>query len=373
MQRKIMASLLTLIVLFALALPVQADEQIDNSLAWLKTQQQADGGFTNGFSEGSDLGTTCDVLLAIAAAGEDASTWVSDDGLSPLDYLSQQVSSGAVEILSLKAKIVMALVSTGQDPASFAGADLIADLNAGFDESTGSYGGNTFEQALVMLALRNAGQPVPAEAAQLLLDSQAEDGAWALFGETKAGAGDTNTTAMVMQALVAAGEEQGLEEALAYLQAVQNGDGGFPYQSPSEYGTDTDANSTAVVLQALLAAGEALDDWAPVDAGPLEALDSLYDATTGAFLWQAVVPSPNVLATAQAIPALVGVTFVELPSVAAAAAPEAAPATESAVPEEPTATLPSAGGSASWLIALASLGALALGAGLALRRYAARQ
>ena len=51
--------------------------------------------------------------------------------------------------------------------------------------------------------------------------------------------------------------------ALDYLKAQQNADGGFPYISPSPYGTDSDSNSTAVVIWAIKAAGQdpAGDDW----------------------------------------------------------------------------------------------------------------
>lgn len=355
MVRRLLSLGLVLATVFAFALPAWADDgPMANSLKWLKTQQQPDGGFTNGFSEGSDLGTTCDVILAIAAAGQDVNTWVSKGGNTPLDYLKAQLLAGAVKQVSQKAKVVLALLAVDEDPAQFGGHDLLAELNAAYDDTTGSYGGNLFDQALVILALTAAGQAVPEAAVDYLLDRQAEDGAWALFGDTQAGAGDTNTTALVLQALAAVGRKEGVTEALAYLRKVQNEDGGFPYQKPSQYGTDTDANSTAVVLQALMALGEDLDDWAPADSNPLEALEALYDPSSGAFLWQAAVPGANVLATAQAIPALAGYTFVQLP-LAPASAPTAT-------------TLPASGGFAATPIVLLILGAGAVSAGLALHR-----
>lgn len=363
MFRKILTLCFTLTLLLVLVLPVVADDPVTSSLAWLKMQQQADGGFTSGFSEGSDLGTTCDVILAIAAAGEDASEWVSDDGNSPLDYLQAKVAGDTVKkkgegAASLHAKIILSLVATGQDPASFGGQDLVAVLNAAYNEGAGSYGDHVFGQALAMLALSNAGQTVPEKAAQYLLDDQNEDGSWSLFGE---GPGDTNTTAMAVQALLAAGGEEGLDRALEYLHGVQNDDGGFPYQVPSDYGTDTDANSTAVVLQALLAAGESLDDWKPGGASPLDALTALYNADSGAFAWQAAFADPNVVATAQAIPAVAGYTFVDVPSVEAANPPQAAPVPMPVI-------LPATGGVAWLPVALMGLGVAAVGVGFVLRR-----
>jgi hypothetical protein len=259
---------------------------------------------------------------------------------------------------------VLALLAAGEGTAAPTG-DLVAELEASFDETSGSYGGNIFEQALVVLALFNAGQPVPDGAAQHLVESQASDGAWALFGDKEPGAGDTNTTAVAIQALIAAGYQDGIDDALSYLRGVQNQDGGFPYQNPSEYGTDTDANSTAVVLQALLAAGETLDDWAPGGTDPLGALEALYDPTTSAFAWQAAVPGPNVLATAQAVPALVNQTFVSLPGAEASDTPDAAaePAAEG-----PPATLPASGGPALVAGGTIALGLVLLTAGLGLLR-----
>ncbi len=362
MSRKILITAVLLSTLAIFALPVQANTAIDDTLGWLETQQQADGGFGTGFSDGSDLGATCDVVLAIAAGGQDVSQWTSSEDNSPLDYLYTQVAGGQPETMSLKGKVTLALLAIGQDPTSFAGRDLIGELTSAYDEETGSYGGNVFDQALVMLALFNAGQPVPEEAAQYLLDLQTEDGAWALFGSTAAGAGDTNTTALVIQALLAAGRKDDIGEAFAYLHRVQNEDGGFPYQVPSEYGTETDSNSTAYVLQALLAADQPLSAWAPTGTDPLGALAALQDPETGAFFWQAAVPSPNLVATAQAVPAMGDYTFVSLPQVGAANAPEA-------VGESETTLLPETGTMLLLPIGLTALGVAATTSGLLLRRW----
>jgi hypothetical protein len=215
-----------------------------------------------------------------------------------------------------------------------------------------------------MLALFNAGQWMPDRASQYLLDKQCADGAWALFGDTAAGTGDTNTTAMVVQALHATGHRDEIGEAFDYFRRVQNSDGGFPYQNPSAYGTDTDANSTALVLQALLATGEPLGMWIPGGTDPLGALVALHDSASGAFFWQAAMPYPNAVATAQAIPAVQGYTFTHLPHVQAANAPGPVAAAASS----DSVLLPPAGGAALLPMALAGLGAAALRAGCALRR-----
>lgn len=358
MSRVFLIGILILGSLAALALPARADDPIETALAYLATQQQSDGGFTNGFSEGSDLGTTCDVILAIVAAGQDPQSWRSADGHSPLDYLQAQIDAGSVNTVGLRAKVALALAAVGIDPADFSPA-LLDEIEAAYDSASGSFGSTLFDQALAMLALHHHGRSIPAQAVAYLLDNQTDDGAWALFGGTAADTGDTNTTALVIQALLAAGNDEALDEALAYLQRVQNQDGGFPYQNPSQYGTDTDANSTACVLQALTAAEEPLSDWAPAGVDPRGALEALYDPASGAFFWQAAFATPNVLATAQAIPALAGYTFLDLPQVRTAWSAEApAPV-----------VLPATGGTARPWPAAALLLAAALGMGLALRPW----
>jgi hypothetical protein len=360
MTRSLVATLLALTLIVTFTAPALAGDPVETGLAYLAAQQQPDGGFTNGFSEGSDLGTTCDAVLAIAAAGRDASSYRSSQDRSPLDYLAAQVSGAAVDTVGLRSKVTLALLAVGQDPAAFAGHNLLAELEAAYDEATGSYGSTVFDQALAMLALFNASRAIPNGAAEYLLANQTTDGAWALFGGTAAETGDTNTTALAIQALLVTGRRDDIGAAFAYLQRVQNVDGGFPYQSPSAYGTDTDANSTAYVLQALLAAGEPLGNWAPGGTDPAGALAALYDPSSGGFFWQAAFAFPNVLATAQAIPALLGVTYVELPRVDAAHTPAAvAPA---------TVLLPESGGVALAPLALGLAGAACVAAGLLLHR-----
>lgn len=360
MVRLLVATVFAVTFLVSSVLPVRAGDPVETGLAYLAAQQQPDGGFTNGFSEGSDLGTTCDVVLAIAAAGQDPSAWRSSMDRSPLDYLAAQVAAGKADTVGLWAKVILALTATGQDPTDFAGRDLIAELQAAYDPATGSFGSNLFDQAMAILALFNAGQPIPEGAAKYLVENQTTDGAWALFGGTVPGTGDTNTTALAIQALLVTGHRDEIGTAFAYLHRVQNADGGFPYQSPSPYGTETDANSTAYVLQALMAAGESLANWAPGRTDPMGALLALYDPQSGAFFWQAAFALPNVLATAQAIPALKGYTFTRLPRVGVARPPAVAPV---------GVLLPESGGPAVLPAATASLVGLAfLGLGLALRR-----
>jgi hypothetical protein len=104
---------------------------------------------------------------------------------------------------------------------------------------------------------------------------------------------------MAVLALIAAGQRQEIAPSVEYFRSVQNDDGGWTYQKPSAFGEATDANSTALVMQALVAAGEDLTAW----DDPEQALLAL-QVPSGAFIFNAATSSENLLATVQAIPAL---------------------------------------------------------------------
>jgi hypothetical protein len=360
---KLVALFLAAILMTSLAgaaLAGPGDDAASKALTWLATKQNADGGFSDGFSPNSKLSSTADAILAITAAGQDASTW-KRGGVSPLDYLQSQAgqTTNGGEI----AKVVLAVVATGGTlrARSWGGVDLIARLH-GLHKS-GGYGGTLYEDTLVVLALVNAGQSVPDDVTARLLKAQTADGAWAFTGDTAAGAGDTNTTALVVQALIATGKRDAIGRALDYLRRTQNADAGWPYQVPSAFGTETDANSTANVLQALIAARESLSNWGKSgQSDPLGALIRLQDAKTGAFNFQASAPGANLLATMQAVPALKSATFVRVPVVRASGA-------ASAVTAPPPQTLPVAGGALPMLpLAYTAMGVLMAFTGLLVRR-----
>ena len=86
--------------------------------------------------------------------------------------------------------------------------------------------------------------------------------------------------------------------------SAQNDDGGFAYAVEGSVPGDSDANSTAYVVQALAAAGQDIYSaaWQVNGKGPIDYLLSLRQAD-GSFAWQAG-SGPNLLATQQVIPAL---------------------------------------------------------------------
>jgi hypothetical protein len=282
------------------ASPVASASGIDGAVAWLESQQLDDGGFP-GFSEGSDPGFTLDVLVALGAAqnsGVDAEETID----AALDYLAADDTAlvYAQTGVGQAAKLILGLTAVGVDASEFANVKPVTIIEAGIDPDTGLYGTGLYDHALAILALAAVGGDVPPAAIDLLATSQAANGGWGFDGSPEDVSVDSNTTAMVVQALIAAGEgESGLTSGgLAYLDAVWT-DGGATYGLAE--GSVPDSNSTALVIQAFAAAG--LDV-----SGHSTALDG-FQNSSGAFFFNADDTSDNPFSTVQAIPALTGEAF----------------------------------------------------------------
>ncbi len=274
----------------------------DKALAWIRAQQTADGSFP-GFGAGS----TADAVYAIAAPGQDPNTYTTD-GKSPLDFLASKAAD-LTKTVGGTAKLALAVTLAGKDPRNFAGMNLANTINSFVDPATGHYGTDVTGQALVILALaamQSAGHP---QTFDWLAAQQGPEGGWAFSGDQKPGAADTNTTGLVLQALasVPAGAQYKaqIDKALAYLHTQQNTEGGFPYAQGDPNSSASDANSTAMVIMALVAVGEdpAGAAWSKGGVTPASALLAFQNAS-GAFRYQMTPPDDNGGATYQAVPAL---------------------------------------------------------------------
>jgi LPXTG-motif cell wall-anchored protein len=346
-----LAALALLLAVFAGAAPAHAatdpTQAAQAALGWLLARQQADGSFP-----GFDAGASADIVFALAAVGADPNG-VLKDGNSPVSYLGTQAGGYATKSPAAAGKLALAVVAGGKDPRDFGGQNLIQLLLGSYNAQSGQYGADVTGHAYALLALASAGQPIPPAAIDALGRLQLPDGGWSFDGSAATGS-DTNTAALAVQALVAANARGGLlDRGVAYLKSQQNADGGFPYSKASSFGADTDANSTATVIQAIVAAGQDPRAWEQGGTDPIEALLALQNPS-GAFRYQAAVPDDNDLATAQAIPALLLKPFpiktTSLPEVQPAPPPAPAPA-----------TLPNTGsaGDLNWLVAAALLAVLA--------------
>ncbi|HVO70282.1 MAG TPA: prenyltransferase/squalene oxidase repeat-containing protein [Aggregatilineaceae bacterium] len=298
MFKRIFTLMLAISLALILAWPVLAQEESTptaKALEFLKTKLNDDGGFSTGFAPESDITTTADVIVATALADQDPETTFIAGENTPVSFLEAQVAAGKVAGAGQLAKVLNAAVAAGADVRDFGGQRLIDDL-LNTQQQGGMFGTGAFDHCLALIALQNAAVDLPDGALDALIGAQNDDGGWGFMAGQ---ASDTNTTGLCLQALAPTGAADATKAGLAYLKAIQNEDSGWPYQNPSDYGTDSDTNSTALVVQALVANGEDLAEW----NDPQEWLLSM-QLENGAFSFQEAAPGESILATVGAIPAL---------------------------------------------------------------------
>jgi hypothetical protein len=296
------------------ATPKAGGGGLEGAVNWLTEQQDSSGGFV-GFSGEIDPGITVDAALALAAA-ESAGVDTGDAIPHALDYLA----SGDVALVYTQigpgqaAKLALGLVAVGEDPHDFANVDPLSILGFARNPETGIYGMGVNDHAYAMLALAASGEEVPADTIDALASTQAENGGWSFDGSGDEASSDSNTTAMIVQAIAASGlPDSGLTEtAIDYLASTIRDDG-------AAYNTDeasiADSNSTALVAQAVIATG---DDPESEDWGSLLTALLRFQNEDGSFFYQEGIEDPNLLSTVQAIPALAGLAF-PIPAQAGAA------------------------------------------------------
>lgn len=245
--------------------PIPPDQIVlQPALDYLQSQQQADGGIL-GFSGISDPDTTARVILALAVNRLPVDTLKSADGKSLLDYLSSQAVTYTHDPNQLlfpgRAGLLLAAAAVaGSDGHQFGGMDLVSELTAAYHSETGVYSTTAaldyasgapsdLNQAWTILALALAGQPVPLQATFYLAASQAGDGSW--------GAGDPDTTALVVTALLASrnvpADDPMIQKTIQYFRTTQLESGGW---RPSWDQDPLNADSTGWILQALTSAGQ---------------------------------------------------------------------------------------------------------------------
>ncbi|MDQ2786570.1 MAG: hypothetical protein M3Y58_16385 [Chloroflexota bacterium] len=294
----------TLLALLLIALMVVANTPVaaatapeaTNALVYLRAQQNADGGYPGFSGPASDPGSSADAALAFVSSGVSLGD-VKKGDTSLLDYL--HASAPGLKT-GPAAKYLLVAANIGENPAAFGGADLVS-LSTAEKSVDGVYGNSYFTHALVILAQSIAQSPDAAKQLDngVLLRAQQVDGGW---GFDAKGTSDTNTTAIVVQALVASGQGgDATTRGMAYMEGTLQPSNLYPFDAKSG---DGDANSTASVLQAKIAARANPDEITRTRA----ALVSLQNPS-GAFPFQKAAPDDNLLATVQAIPALNGVAF----------------------------------------------------------------
>ena len=268
------------------------------AIVWLKAQQQEDGSFPA--SGGNAVGSTLDAILAGVSTGEDVSLWTTGtEGASPLDFFASELAS-CTDTAAHTGKLVAALVAVGRNPHRFGREDIIEALT-GFDDGSGDFGtsANVNNQAWATIGFAATEVPVSQDMIGALVTMQNEDGGW---GRSAGAISDTSSTAIVIQALVAAGvsaDGSAIRDALGYLRTTQDVTGGFARAA----GGSADASSTGYGIQAIIAAGQSptSQDWLVDGSGPLDSLFHLQMPSGG---FPDISDTEDVLATARSVPGL---------------------------------------------------------------------
>lgn len=307
-RRRLLTLSFLLIYLFPASATFAQESDLQAAAEWLEAQQQADGGFSNGFAAESDIGTTTDAVIALVYLGNDPLE-LKSNGASPIDFLERSIPDIKVLGPGLAAKVALAVNAAGLNPRDFANTNLIELILQGFDPDLGLFGLGPFDSGLAISALVALNEDVPEGAVEGLSATRFDDGSYAFGLDPSQTTGDSNTTAIVLQALIGAGALDRIAPSLAYFRNTQNEDHGWTFQKPSEFGEETDTNSTALVTQALRFAGEDLNAW----GDPMATLRSLQEPN-GAFAFSLSFPGENILATLQALVTLSGGNYISAPA-----------------------------------------------------------
>jgi hypothetical protein len=191
---------------------------------------------------------------------------------------------------------------------------------------------NAYSQSLAVLADVGAGQALPAHATGWLTCAQRTDGGFgyaiddslsappAFCGDTSS---DTNATGIILQALGQAGVLTADSAAESYLHSVQNSDGGFGFSS----GSGSDPDSDAIVIQALVAIGQdpTASAWTVGGGGnPLSNMESFADPQgSGGYVFPGNT-APDAFTTSDIPEALALKPYAATTTIVAGSAPPAA-------------------------------------------------
>jgi hypothetical protein len=353
--------------------------QANAALRYLYTQVGADGGVSPAFGPGA----TEDTVISVADSGYDPATLRSPStGTTTYHYLTAQAAS--INSAGAAAKYVLTWLAAGK-PAAIDATAQLTKLNTptsagGYLQANGGFhngaGGETvYSQSLAVLADLLARVALPPHATGWLTCAQRTDGGFGfVIHDTAAtppsscgdAVSDTNSTAIVLQALGRAGITSANSAALGYLHTAQHNDGGFGFDA----GSPTDPDSDGTVLQALLAIGQDPTGAAwTVGAGgnPLSSMESFADPNTGGYRNAAGAP-PDAFTTSTIPQALAlkpyGTATAPVagtsPPPASTNTPSPSPTGTQAVTVPDTGSAGGFGGGALGTLLLLALGSLAL-------------
>lgn len=226
--------------------PSRADasypKEVRKAAAWLKTQQNTDGGFPASPGGTSAMTFTARSMLGLAAANINPLD-VRSGGKTPYDYLvaNRKELDKANEI----ALAVLALKTVGKNPRKFEGRNLIEALRN--RQGNGSFGNDVNVAAWSALAFDSDGATGPAKKSVEWLYSAQNMDTNGGFGIAKGAKSDPDSTGT---ALMAIGGKKRIRHAMSYLRGAQKSSGGFAS------GPNVNSQSTGLVIQGMVAAGK---------------------------------------------------------------------------------------------------------------------
>ena len=229
---------------------------------WLNSQQLADGSFEVGGFAGFE---TPDAIVAISERAQTSSAWnstkardavlaVTQNGKSALDatddFADGTLSAGQAAKLIVLVATPLGLSPTAFDPQGDGARNLVTVVDQAV-QPNGSYG--AFNATLyAAIAKRQTSGKVLAETITLIRTAQQANGGWNFSGDSTGTDLDIDTTALALQALVAAKvgpTDTNLVAGLQLLADQQRVSG--PWRA---FGSN-DPNSTATAIMAITAAG----------------------------------------------------------------------------------------------------------------------
>jgi hypothetical protein len=305
----------------AASAPNQANRaRLDSTIRYLQEAQNPDGGFGGASGSESGQGFSAWVALALAAAGINPRCQARPGGVDAYGFLAGHFRKGLEEEIPYPSipttafeRELMVVGASGTDPHSFAGYDLVEEVQAralpdgSFPYVPGGRGEiNDTIFAIVALApiQEPEAQAAIQRAADWLIAQQDEDGGWSF--EVKGRRTEADMTGAAIQALRAAGrpDTEAERDGLRYLRAMQNPDGGFP-EFPGE--AESNVASTAWAVQGIWSAGQDPEapEWVEGGNDPLSYMASLQQPD-GHIRWKASEDTNGVWMTAYVAPAFAG-------------------------------------------------------------------
>lgn len=213
---------------------------------YLLHAENRDGGVGLGPGQSSSTMVSGWQALALVALGIDPDQPGRPHGRSVVQYLAatakQERDPGSLE------RTILAASAAGNSVTDFGGRDLLTALRRDIRRD-GSVAQQTNLTAFGVLALRAAHAPVPGKTLAWLARQQDHDGGFNFA--TAGGNSDADDTGAALEALAGSGRTRVVTRAVAFLRRQQNGDGGFG----DEQGAASNAQSTAFVVQGLVAVG----------------------------------------------------------------------------------------------------------------------